>query len=270
MQVLRLALGGLKPALRQAVRLCASSLYAVYFWTVLGIISGLTWLAVVATPVASWRWPVMRAAVSCLRRCLRIGYAVEGLDNLPADGRACVIAANHSSYLDSLILIETLPFPVSFVAKAELKTQPIARLFLERIRTEFVERFDKDQGLKDAQRIVQTIRAGRTVLFYPEGTCQRMPGLLPFQLGAFMAAADAGRPVVPITLRGSRAVLRPDTWFPHRGRVSVLIGKPVYPETSGGAGGTPWSEAIRLRDAVRGEILRRCGEPDLGAERILV
>ncbi|MEQ8192890.1 MAG: AMP-binding protein [Rhodospirillales bacterium] len=266
MQIFRLALTSLKPALRRAGRLGLSSLYAVYFWTVLGIISTLTWFTVVAMPVARWRWPVMRAAISLLRRCLAIGYSVQGLDNLPADGHAGVIVSNHASYLDSLILIEALPFPVSFVAKGELKKQPIARLFLERIRTEFVERFDRDQSVQDAKRIAQSVRGGRTVLFYPEGTCQRMPGLLPFHLGAFMAAAEANLPVVPVTLRGSRAVLRPDTWFPHRGRISIFIGKPVYPQTTDDI----WNEAVRLRDTVRADILRRCGEPDLGRERILV
>jgi len=70
-------------------------------------------------------------------------------------------------------------------------------------------------------------------------------------------AAEAGVPIVPVTIRGTRSILRPDQWFPRRGTVAVTIGTPAPPE------GADWAAAIRLRDAARAEILRHCGEPDL-------
>jgi len=52
-------------------------------------------------------------------------------------------------------------------------------------------------------------------------------------------------------------VLRDGTWYLRRAAVSVTIGAPVT------ADGTDWAAAVKLRDAVRAEILRHCGEPDL-------
>jgi 1-acyl-sn-glycerol-3-phosphate acyltransferase len=80
---------------------------------------------------------------------------------------------------------------------------------------------------------------------------------MPFRSGAFQTAAQAQVPVVPIALRGVRSVLRDGTWYLRRAPISVTISNPVSPE------GTDWNAAVRLRDRVRGEILRYCGEPDL-------
>ncbi len=63
--------------------------------------------------------------------------------------------------------------------------------------------------------------------------------------------------MVPIALHGVRSVLRDGTWYLRRAAVSVTIGAPVAPE------GEDWAAAVKLRDAVRAEILRHCGEPDL-------
>jgi len=120
-----------------------------------------------------------------------------------------------------------------------------------------VERVDKQRSVADARRTAQTVRAGRSLVFFPEGTFTRMPGLLPFRMGAFVAAAEAGVPVVPVTIRGTRSLLRADSWFPHRGTVSVIVGAPIL------AAGTDWSAALQLRDAVRASLLTHLGEPDL-------
>jgi 1-acyl-sn-glycerol-3-phosphate acyltransferase len=98
------------------------------------------------------------------------------------------------------------------------------------------------------------------LLFFPEGKFYRMPGLHKFHLGAFIAAVDAGVPVVPITLRGTRSKFRADSWFPHQGGMSITIGKPI------GHDGDDWGAAVRLRDTARAEILRQCGEPNLGQD----
>jgi len=62
---------------------------------------------------------------------------------------------------------------------------------------------------------------------------------------------------VPVALRGVRSVLRDGTWYLRRAAVTVTIGTPVMPE------GTDWAAAVKLRDAVRDQILKACGEPDV-------
>jgi len=82
-------------------------------------------------------------------------------------------------------------------------------------------------------------------------------------VGAFLIAAEAGVPVIPVTLRGSRSVLRGDQWFPRRGDLQVIISSAISPK------GKDWAAAVNLRDTARAEILYHCGEPDLMEEKIL-
>ncbi len=167
------------------------------------------------------------------------------------------------------MLLAALPRIFAFVAKAELRRQFIARVFLRRIGTEFVERFDREQGVADAQRLAGQTLPGRSRKFFAEGTCQRMPGLRPFHMGAFQAAAEAGVQVVPITIRGTRTVLRPDTWLPRRGKITVVVDSPIEPHPQGERTDSgAWAEALRLRNAARARILSRSGEPDLEHERV--
>jgi len=94
-------------------------------------------------------------------------------------------------------------------------------------------------------------------VFFPEGTFTRVPGLLPFHMGAFTAAAHAGVPLVPVVIRGTRSLLRDESRFPRRVVVKIHIGAPIAPA------GREWTAAVKLRDAARGAILQQLGEPDL-------
>ena len=258
-QIARLMAASLWPEARRAWRTARHVGYAAYVQALFWLLAPPVWLLVVLLPRAAWRWPAMRAGARLLLRLARVPLRVQGAEHLPKD-TACVIVANHASYLDGIVLVAALDIPFSFVAKGELKRQPIARLFLNRIGAQFVERYDKQKGVADARRAADIARRGRALMFFAEGTLRRMPGLLPFHMGAFAAAADAGVPVLPITLRGTRSVLRDGSWFPRRGAIAVLIGEPIVPD------GTDWAAAVRLRDAARGQILKRVGEPDLAGE----
>ena len=102
---------------------------------------------------------------------------------------------------------------------------------------------------------------GRSLAYFPEGTLTRMAGLLPFQLGAFTAAAETGAPIVPIVLRGSRQVLRDESIRLRPGRVQVNILPPL--EILEIEKSESWSKAVKLRDQTRAIILSHSGEPDL-------
>ncbi|MEN8108178.1 MAG: AMP-binding protein [Pseudomonadota bacterium] len=259
-QVVRLGLATMWPGLRSAWRRFFAMGYATYAHVIFWLLAPVVWLLVALLPRLPWRWVAMRKGAQLLFRLARIPLHVRGLDQLSGD-RACVVVANHASYLDGVALVAALPVSLGFVAKAEFKQRFIPRIFLRRIGAGFVERFDKQRGVADARRIARKVSAGHSLLFFPEGTFTRMPGLLPFHMGAFVVAAEAGVPVVPVTIRGTRSILRADSWFPHAGTVSVLVGKPIMPED------TDWAAAVKLRDAARASILYHVAEPDLALER---
>jgi 1-acyl-sn-glycerol-3-phosphate acyltransferase len=161
-------------------------------------------------------------------------------------------------------MVAVLPMEFSFVAKAELRGNFLASIFLKRIQTEFVERFDRQKGVEDARRVSSAARKGRSLLFFAEGTFTRIPGLRPFHMGAFEAAVEADVPVVPIAVRGTRSMLRDVSKFPRRGKITVTIGKPIEPDNvKDPVASDSWATAIKLRDAAHEHILRHCGEPDI-------
>jgi len=266
-QVARVALAGVLPQLRRSLRYMRAALYAGYCWSLYVLLSPLVWFGVTLLPRITQRWAVMRACVAVLAKATATPVRVNGLQHLPAPGQPCVLVANHASYLDGYTLVAKLPGHFRFIAKAELAEKFIIRLPLQRIHTEFVERFETSKGVRDTQRLAEVLKAGHQLLFFPEGTFTRVPGLRPFHLGAFSVAAQAVAPVIPVAIRGTRSILRSDSWFPHRGAISIEIGAPLDPgKFSAEAGGDSWRVAIALRDRARAFILRHCGEPDLAAE----
>lgn len=261
LQFIRLALSSVPPRWRRTRVRLADTAYAGYTQLLFWLLVPAVWLFVVLCPSAKLRWSAMRGAARLLLRLAGIPLSVEGLDRLKPD-RAQVLVANHASYLDSLALVAALPLAPVFIAKGELQHKFFPRLFLRRIGARFVERSDWRRGAQDARDAVAVLREGRPLLFFPEGTLTRAPGLLPFHLGAFMAASDAGAPVTPMVIRGTRSILRSGSWFAHRGRIQIAIGPPLCADDEPG-----WETAVALRDEARSWMLDRLGEPDLAAER---
>lgn len=250
----------LRAAIPQAGRLwqsATSMLYAAYMYLLLAVLAPLTWMAVVFAPGFRASYGAMRLCAKTLFRLGRIPVTVHGLSHLDPDSH-CILVSNHCSFADGPILAAALPVHISYVAKVELSRNIFSRLFFGRLRTAFVERFDSRKGTADARQVIRSTRHGRSFIFFPEGTFYRMPGLQAFRMGAFLTAARAGVPVVPVAIRGSRSLLRGDTWFPRRAAVSVRVSAPMFPD------GDQWDDAVRLRDTVRAQILKYCGEPDLG------
>ncbi len=231
-------------------------LYAFYAWVLFLLPAIIIWPIVVIMPKVAWCRSLLRVTARMIIKLSGIRFTVNGLEKLPGEG-TCVIVANHCSYIDVIILAAVLPDIFGYVVKRDLFGSFVPRVFLRRIRAEFVERFDIKRILDDADRISQSVSEGKSMVFFPEGTFTRIPGLRPFHMGAFVFAAKAGVPVVPVTIRGTRSILRAQNWFPRRGSVTVTLGIPIMPE------GSDWAAAIKMRDSARAEILRHCGEADL-------
>ena len=262
-QIGRLILTSLGPQLRRFFHSFMATAYSTYSWAVFIILGLIDWLLVFLAPFYSWRWRIARRLAQSFSLLTATPFNVKGSENIPEAEENCIYVVNHSSYLDSYLISAAIPGAFSFVAKKELTEIVPMRIYLDRIKTVYVDRFDRQQSLNDAQQVIKTAREGRSLLFFPEGTFQRMPGLLPFRMGAFLTAVESDLPVIPIAIRGSRSILRPGSWFVHHGSISVVIGKPikVHEDTDN------WTKAIQLRDAAREHILRYCGEPDLPDEQ---
>jgi 1-acyl-sn-glycerol-3-phosphate acyltransferase len=265
LQIFRVALMSILPSVRRGIRTTGSWLYAIYAWLMLIVAAVPAWILVAITPLASLRWSIVRGILKLLTSLCGIRISVEGQENIPRD-QAFLYAVNHASYIDGPVLLSALPGRFSFVAKGELKNSFIARLFLSRLGTHFVDRFETDKSLDDARALTAAIKNGQRLVYFPEGTFTRMSGLLPFHMGAFTTAVKAGIVVVPVVLRGTRSILRDDSGFPRPGRVRILILPPQSPAEH--KVDENWTGAIELRDRVRSMMLAHNGEPDLAHERV--
>ncbi len=231
-------------------------------WAALILCTPIAWLAMVLFPTAASRWAGMRLACRLVFRLAGVPIVLHGADHLTRAGDACIIVSNHTSFLDVAILGALLPRRVRYVAKIELARSWTTRWPLAGIGTLFVERFDRRRALEDYRRIVAIAGEGPPLLFFAEGTLRAEPGLLPFQPGAFLAAAEKGLPIVPIAITGLRAILPGDSRRPRPGAAALTILPPV---SADGAGRQRASIANALRDETRARILAAAGEPDLAA-----
>ena len=278
LQVAHLALAGVVPQLRRLRRALIEKLYAVWAWGVFAS-HALAVFVVASLPLPAR--PVWRATRFIARSALLLcGLRVDlhGRDALPAEGSPCIIVANHQSYLDGMVLTAVLPRPVRFLVKADLAGSALLRRPLERLGALFVDRFDRSAGVATTRNAAAAFAAGAALGVFPEGTFKRMPGVLPFHLGAFVSAVEGGVPVVPLAVHGTRSLLRAGSWWPRRGRVTLTLGRPIAPSATPGveAGNEAGNEAARwravlaLRDAARAHILAHCAEPDLAHESNVV
>jgi 1-acyl-sn-glycerol-3-phosphate acyltransferase len=255
-QVARLGLSGIGTRLAHVGRVTRELLFAAWWWTVIGLTFPLGWIAVMTLPTLGARWAVIRALAGTALKVLGVPLSVNGIDRIPRS--SAVLAFNHASYMDAIVVAAALPGEPTYVAKRELAGQVFAGPLLRRLGVLFLDRFELADSLADLEDVSAAAQERRLLVFFPEGTFTRRAGLSGFYLGAFKVAAQAKLPILPGILRGTRSMLRSDQWFPRWSAISVSIESPIEPK------GSEFAEVVQLRDAVRSVILAGCGEPDLG------
>jgi 1-acyl-sn-glycerol-3-phosphate acyltransferase len=168
-----------------------------------------------------------------------------------------VYVANHASYIDSIIMMAILPVSTRIIFKKELIHHPFIRFIMKKIDYLPVDRLDYIQGIEDTQRFVSTLKAKHSVMIFPEGTFGYVTGLRPFKLGAFKIAAETATPVCSIALKGTRRIWRDVESLLRPGRITVTVCDPIMPT------GDDWKAVTALRQKVKTEIVKYCGEPAL-------
>jgi 1-acyl-sn-glycerol-3-phosphate acyltransferase len=233
--------------------------YGIGTWLQFLLLATLMLPVLLLTPRLSRRRALVRALARAALRLAGMRLQVHGLDRLP---QPCIVVANHSSYLDGVVLCATLPAQFSFVIKREMAAVPLAGTLLRRIGAEFVERGNRVRGARDARRLMRQAGIGQGLVFFPEGTFGPDVGLRHFHIGAFAAAVRANLPLLPVAIRGTRHCLPPGSPWPRPGviRIEALAALPAL--ASGGEQDSR-DRALRLRDAARDALLAALGEPDL-------
>jgi len=251
----RLLLGTVGARVRRAAGRLPALVGGAYLGSLLLLTVPPLWLLVRLAPTGPAADRAVRLWCRLILALSGCSLRLEGEDHLTAVTGPVVLAANHASYLDVVVLLAALPLPFRFVAKHELARAPLVGRVIRKVGHLTVERGQASQSVADAGRVTRALQAGLSVLVFPEGTFVRAPGILPFRLGGFKAAVDTGRPVIPVTIRGAREILPAYAWLPEPGPITVTVSAPIVAEEDG------WRAMVGLRDLTRAEISRRSGEP---------
>jgi len=223
------------------------------------VLALLALVSALVVPGLERRRRVVSRIAGLVLKCAGMTLAIRHEDRIPAG--QCVIVSNHASYLDGPVFTAVLPPRFGFVIKREMSRVPLAGALLHRIGSQFVERTDRHRGGADARRVLRSATNGQSLMFFPEGTFVKEPGLLKFHTGAFAIAARARCPVVPAVIRGTRRALTSQSALLRPGPIEVEFLPPIIATET-----APDKAAAELRDRARSAILRELDEPDATAE----
>jgi 1-acyl-sn-glycerol-3-phosphate acyltransferase len=159
-----------------------------------------------------------------------IRVTVEGAENTRRE-RSYVVACNHQSMYDIIVVYGYLALDMKWVMKKELRRIPAVGLGCEKAGHIFVERRNPQQANGAIAAALERLGDGIGILFFPEGTRSVDGRLLPFKKGAFRTAITQGLPLLPVTVAGTRDILPTRTLALFPGRARLVIHEAI--ETRG-------------------------------------
>lgn len=174
---------------------------------------------------------------------------------VPLDpGRPYIFMPNHASMVDIWAVLIAIPASFRFMAKKQLSRIPLFGWAMSAGRFIFIDRQNGLAARRSMDEAARRIRAGQSVVIFPEGTRTRDGRLLPFKKGGFHLAVNSGAAIVPVAIRGSRDVMPRGAALIRAGAVSVEVGEPIPTE------GLAPGDRDALIAKVRGAVAEMLGE----------
>lgn len=177
-------------------------------------------------------------------------WEVSGRGSVPPSGGA-IIAPNHESYLDPMLVGTSLPRPVHYLARRDLFSPGPWGWILRRVRAVPIERSAPTPA--SIRAVLDLLRSGAALVIFPEGTRGDGVSLGAGKAGLGMLVLRAGVPVVPLYIEGSGRVLPRGAAFPRRGKIRLVYGAPLRWERPDRPGRSDYEEvARRVIEAIAG------------------
>ena len=171
-----------------------------------------------------------------------------------------VMVSNHESFVD-ILLISHLPWEMKWLSKKEIFKIPIAGWLMVLARDIKLERGSSSSASEAMRQCRERLDQHVSVMIFPEGTRSPSGEMLPFKDGAFRLAIEAGVPILPLAVHGTRTALRKHDWRYGRSVAEVRVLEPVSTE------GLSLDDVAELRDRVRAIIAAEVA--DLAGDRTL-
>jgi 1-acyl-sn-glycerol-3-phosphate acyltransferase len=192
---------------------------------------------------------------------------VEGVENVPATGPV-ILASNHLSFADSIVIPCVAPRRVVFLAKEEYFTAPgvkgrLSKAWFTGLGAVPVSREDTRSAIDSLQTALEVLRRGDALGLYPEGTRSRDGRLYRGRTGVAHLALVSGAPIVPVGLHGTDLLQPVGSRLPRLAKVTARFGPPINP--AGQYDGVPAGRARReITDLVMSEIQKLSGQEPAG------
>jgi 1-acyl-sn-glycerol-3-phosphate acyltransferase len=176
-----------------------------------------------------------------------VKIVVENRGNLVPD-QPYVFMANHASSLDIWAVFVAVPRRIRLIAKKQLGRIPIFGWVMWAGRFIFIDRQNAVAARRSIDEAGKRIHDGVSVLLFPEGTRTRDGSLGSFKKGGIHLAIKAGVPIVPVALRGTRALMPRGSLLLRSGTMTVIIGEPIATQ------GLSDEDRANLNERVRGVV----------------
>lgn len=151
---------------------------------------------------------------------------IKGAEHLLKD-KPQILASNHQGAFDILALQAFIPIQFRWVAKMSLFKIPLVGWSMSLAGYIGIERTRAGSAYKSIEEAAEKIKNGTSVLIFPEGTRSRSGELLPFKRGSFLLAVKSGVPVIPISIKGTRDIMKKGSILIKPGLIKVVIGEPI-------------------------------------------
>ena len=148
------------------------------------------------------------------------GFKVEGLENVPLEGPV-IVACNHVSYWDPVLIGCALPRQVFFMAKDDLFEKPVLGFLIKKLGAFPVKR--KQGDVSAIRKSLQILKENKVLGIFPEGTRSKSGAIQEALAGVVLIMEKSKAPILPLKVYGARGLLRQK-----RGNIGVIIGKPFY------------------------------------------
>jgi 1-acyl-sn-glycerol-3-phosphate acyltransferase len=158
----------------------------------------------------------------CLGWLTPISVEIVGGENAERH-RSYVVASNHQSMYDILVIYGWLKLDMKWVMKAELRKVPFIGIGCEKAGHIFVDRRNHKQAASAINEALERLGDGIGILFFPEGTRSTDGKLLPFKKGAFRTAIEQQIPLLPVTVVGTKEIIPNKTLWLFPGRAKLVI-----------------------------------------------
>ena len=204
---------------------------------------------------------LFRFSVWAIYKCY-FSIKCNGLENLPRE-QPYIIAANHSSHLDTLAIMTVLGDETKRLRVLAAKDYWFSTRFKSWFSGELLKfvPFDRHANFLQGLRISQAVlKQNECLLIYPEGTRSVTGELQPFKPGLGLLAYETGSAIVPAYINGTYHALPKGRNLPRKSRIRVTFGKPIMPSSGHGVEETDATSGLeqetyrKLADAVRSEI----------------